>query len=197
MGREAQVRATFADGTDEGRLQLEPPRLVFRGARRRVFAGEALLDVRADGPDLVLADGARFTLGEPAAARWAEAILKPKSRIEKIGVKPGLRAATIGVADPDLSRELAEAGATPVTELARLDLLFYGADSADDLARLGDLVPALAEGGALWIVSPKARSAPLKDVEVMAAARAVGLADNKVVGFSATHTALRFVRRKS
>lgn len=31
----------------------------------------------------------------------------------------------------------------------------------------------------------------------MAAAKAVGLVDNKVVSFSATHTALRFVRRRS
>ena len=30
----------------------------------------------------------------------------------------------------------------------------------------------------------------------MAAAQAHGLVDNKVVGFSGTHTALRFVRRR-
>jgi hypothetical protein len=36
----------------------------------------------------------------------------------------------------------------------------------------------------------------VKDVEVMAAAKACGLVDNKVVGFSDTLTALRFVRRR-
>ncbi|HVI33447.1 DUF3052 family protein [Phenylobacterium sp.] len=197
MGKEAQVSVTFADGTDEGRLQLEPPRLVFRGARRRVWAGEALAGVRADGPDLVLADGARFTLGEKAAAGWVEAILRPKGRMEKIGVKPGMRAAAIGVADTTLTGEPAAAGAAPVTELAGLDLLFYAADSAEDLARLGDLVPALAARGALWIVSRKGKAATVRDVEVMAAAKAAGLVDNKVVSFSDTHTALRFVRRRA
>ena len=35
--------------------------------------------------------------------------------------------------------------------------------------------------------------AKIKDVEVIAAAKAAGLVDNKVVGFSETHTALRLV----
>jgi hypothetical protein len=36
----------------------------------------------------------------------------------------------------------------------------------------------------------------VKDVEVMAAAKAVGLVDNKVCSFSETRTALRFTRRR-
>ena len=31
MGKDAQVKASFPDGADEGRLQYEPPRLLFRG----------------------------------------------------------------------------------------------------------------------------------------------------------------------
>ena len=196
MGKEAQVTATFADGADEGRLQLEPPRLVFRGARRRVWAGEALTGVRAEGGDLVLADGSRLALGEKAAAGWAEAILRPKGRMEKIGVKPGMRVGVLGVDDPALAADLAAAGAVAATELAALDLLFYGADSADELARIRELAPALAERGALWIVSRKGKAATVRDVDVMAAAKAAGLVDNKVVSFSDTHTALRFVRRR-
>jgi hypothetical protein len=195
VGKDAQVRAVFPDGADEGRLQYEPPKLLFRGAQRRVFEGEALKGVRAEGEDLVLADGSRFSLGARASASWAEAINNPKGRLDKIGVKVGMRTAVIGVADATFTAELAERGAVPVTELAGLDLLFYGADSAAELARIGDLVPALADGGALWIVSRKGRAATVKDVEVMAAAKASGLVDNKVVGFSDTLTALRFVRR--
>jgi len=48
MGREATVCARFADGaTDEGRLQYEPPNLIFRGRERRVFDAGALAGVRA------------------------------------------------------------------------------------------------------------------------------------------------------
>mgnify|MGYP002403067525 CR=1 FL=1 len=81
--------------------------------------------------------------------------------------------------------------------LEGLDLLFYGADSAAELARIGALVPALADKGALWVVSRKGKAARVRDVEVMAAARGFGLVDSKVVGFSDTLTALRFTRRRT
>jgi hypothetical protein len=197
LGKDARVTAVLPEGADEGRLQLEGAKLLFRGAQRRVFEGEALARVRAEAGELVLADGSRFALGEPQAARWAEAILNPKGRLDKIGVKPGMRTAVIGVADETFTAELAAAGAVPVTELSALDLLFYGADNAEALAKVEGLVPALADKGALWVVSRKGKAATLKDVEVMAAVKAFGLVDNKVVAFSATLTALRFVRPKA
>ena len=125
------------------------------------------------------------------------ATVSTKSRMDKIGVKPGMRAAVMGVADPTFSAELTEKGATPVIELADLDLLFYAADSADALARIDALVPMLSEKGALWVVSRKGKAATVKDVEVLAAAKAHGLVDNKVVAFSPTLTSLRFVRLKA
>jgi hypothetical protein len=197
VGKDATVTARFPDGPDEGRLQYEPPKLIFRGRARRVFDAAALAGARAEAGELVLACGARFALGEAAAASWAAAIAQPRSRMQKIGVKPGMRAAVLGVDDADLAGELADAGAQLVAERRDLDLLFYAADSADDLAGVGALVPGLAERGALWVVSRKGKAASVRDVEVMAAAKARGLVDNKVVAFSATHTALRFVRRRS
>lgn len=196
MGKDAQVKASFADGQDQGRLQFEGLTLLFRGAQRRAFQGDALMGVRADGDDLVLADGSRFALGEKAAAAWARAIAHPKSRLEKIGVKPGMRTAAVSVEDATLVDELAEVGAPAANDLSELDILFYGADSVDELARIGELMAALSAKGAIWIVSRKGETATVKDVEVMAAAKAFGLVDNKVVGFSKTHTALRFVRRR-
>ena len=200
MGKDAEVRAILADGEggvqDAGRLQYEPPKLIFRGAVRRVFTDGALAGVRAEAGDLVLADGSRFTLGDKAAARWVEAILNPKGRLDKLGVKPGHRTAIRGVEDPDLADELAARGAAPGAADTDLDLIFYAADDAEALAAIAALVPSLASKGALWVVSRKGKAATVKDVEVLAAARAAGLVDNKVVSFSATHTALRFTRRQ-
>jgi len=197
MGKDAQVAARFAGGPDEGRLQYEPPKLIFRGAQRRVFAGEALKGVRAEGADLVLADGSRFVLGEKQAASWADAINNPRGRLDKLGVKPGMRVAVLGVADDLFEGELVGRDALLVHDYAELDLLFYAADTVHELSRIDELIPALAEKGALWVVSRKGRAATVRDVEVMAAAKALGLVDNKVVGFSETLTALRFVRRKT
>ena len=131
------------------------------------------------------------------AATGRKEAASTRSRMQKIGVKPGMRAAVMGLADPSLSAELAAAEAIPATELADLDLLFYAADDAAALARIEALVPLLSEKGALWIVSNKGKLATVKDVEVMEAAKAHGLIDNKVVAFSSTQTSLRFTRRKA
>jgi hypothetical protein len=197
MGREAEVSARFAGGEDAGRLQYEPPKLIFRGSERRVFEGEALKGARAEGGDLVLVGGARFHLGEKAAQSWAAAIVSPKGRLEKLGVSPRLRIAMLNLDDPDFVAELSAAGVRLTEATAGLDLLFYGADSATELDAIGDLGTRLAERGALWVISLKGRLARIKDVEVMAAGRIHGLVDIKVCAFSESRTALKLVRRRS
>lgn len=196
MGRDvAAVPARFADGEDVGRLQWEAPRLVFRGATRRVFEGIALRGVAADGGDLVLADGSRFTLGALQAARWASSIANPPGRLDKLGVKAGMRVAILDLDEPGFEAELA-ARAILTNAFNELDMLILGADSPEQLDRLPDVIPRLADRGALWIVSLKGRLLRIRDVEVMAAARAHGLVDNKVCAFSKTRTALRFTRKR-
>ena len=196
MGKEAQVEARWPDGAAAvGRLQYEPPKLIFRGAERRVYAGDALAGVRADGRALILAGGERFELPTPAQS-WVEAILRPKGRLEKLGVKGGLRIDIANLDDADFRAELT--GVATLSEGgADLDLIFYGADTHAELAAIGSLASRLAERGALWVVSLKGKAARLKDVEVMAAAKACGLVDTKVCAFSAERTALKFVRRRT
>lgn len=196
MGKDVDaIPARIGGAVEVGRLQWEAPKLVFRGVTRRVFEGEALKGLTAEGPDLVLADGARFTLGEVQAGRWAQAILNPPGRLDKLGVKAGMRVAILGLDDADFAAELV-GRACLSNEFSELDILVYAADSDGDLARIPELVPMLAERGALWIVSLKGKLLRIKDVEVMAAAKAHGLVDNKVCAFSDTRTALRFTRRR-
>jgi hypothetical protein len=195
MGKEAQAQLSWPDGrTAEGRLQYEPPKLVFRGPPRLAFAADQLAGVTAEGRELVLASGERFRLPTPAQS-WADAILRPKGRLEKLGVKPGMRVGVIHLDDPEFAAELATV-VTPA-QSALLDILFYGADSPEDLALIASQAARLAEGGALWVASLKGKAATLKDTDVMAAAKANGLVDNKVCAFSPTRTALRFVRRRT
>jgi hypothetical protein len=118
-----------------------------------------------------------------------------KPRPVKLGLRPNARVAILGVDDPDLLGEIAlyKADVTRGLPQAPTDLVFLAADAPADLAVLPELRARLRPDGALWVVSRKGREATLRDVEVMAAARAAGLVDNKVVAFSATHTALRLV----
>jgi hypothetical protein len=195
MGKEAEVDAVLADGRDHGRLQYEAPRLIFRGRERRVFEGAGLLGLRAEGADLVLASGERFVLGEKAAASWVNAILHPKGRIDKLGLKAGMTVALLGVDDAALPAELKAKDVAPGESPAAADVILYAADSTEQLAKLVELASALKPRAALWVVSRKGKTAGVKDIEVLGAARAAGLVDNKVVSFSDTHTALRFTRR--
>jgi hypothetical protein len=115
--------------------------------------------------------------------------------IDKLGVKPGMRVAVIDLADSAFLSALSER-TTDVTEgppLPGTDIVFLGADTIEELERIAVLRSALVPNGAIWVISRKGKAATLRDVEVMDAAKSVGLVDNKVASFSPTHTALRLV----
>jgi Protein of unknown function (DUF3052) len=115
--------------------------------------------------------------------------------IDKLGVKPGARVALINIDDPEFRRLLAER--TPdVSEAEPLpdsNLVFLGIDDGTELEQLAFLRTRIVSNGAIWVVSRKGKQATVRDIEVMAAAKAVGLVDNKVVAFSGTHTSIRLV----
>ncbi len=196
MGKEASgVWGQLSDGESEGKLLWEPPKLIFRGAYRGIYQGHALKNVRAEGDDLVLSDGTRFTLEAGQAEKWVHAILNPPSRLDKLGVKPGMTVVVDGVEDEAFIAELETRVALDEAEEG-VDLLFLGAEDLADFDRLEDWAGALAAKGAVWVVARKGKGAPLKDAEILEAVRGLGFTDTKVCAFSSTHTALRFVKRK-
>ncbi|ENZ80468.1 MULTISPECIES: DUF3052 family protein [Caulobacter] len=196
MGKEASgVWGQLSDGESEGKLLWEPPKLIFRGAYRGIYQGHALKNVRAEGDDLVLSDGTRFTLEAGQAEKWVHAILNPPSRLDKLGVKPGMTVVVDGVEDEAFIAELETRVALDEAEEG-IDLLFLGAEDLADFDRLEDWAGALAAKGAVWVVARKGKGAPLKDAEILEAVRGLGFTDTKVCAFSSTHTALRFVKRK-
>jgi hypothetical protein len=129
------------------------------------------------------------------ADRWKEKLLHPKSVLDKLGVKGDSRVSVDGITDKHfLSRLKDKTNNASIKRLQRgSDIIFYAADSKMELRKLKGLKQFLKSNGALWIVSLKGRHAKIKDAEVMAAGKKAGFVDTKVVGFSATHTALKFV----
>ena len=117
--------------------------------------------------------------------------------LDKLGVRPGARVAIVGEVDPDGTfRELLADRTTDITfgePKSESDIVFLAADSTAELEDLARLRALIRPNGAIWVVSRKGRAATIRDVEVMAAARAAGLVDNKVASFSDTHTSLRLV----
>jgi hypothetical protein len=121
-----------------------------------------------------------------------------KPRLDKLGVKPGMRVAVVDIDDDAFLAELRQR-TTDISLQApepASDLIFLAADSTDALTRLAELRPAIKADGAIWVVSRKGRAATIRDVDVIDAARAASLVDNKVVSFSSTHTSLRLVIRR-
>jgi hypothetical protein len=122
-------------------------------------------------------------------------LVSTRPLIDKLGVRPGARVALIDIDDAEFRRLLAER-TQDITEgepLTESDLVFVGVDDGSGLLQLPFLRQRIVPGGAIWVVSRKGRAATVRDIEVIEAARAFGLVDNKVVSFSATHTSLRLV----
>jgi hypothetical protein len=70
--------------------------------------------------------------------------------------------------------------------------IFFAADSKLDLGGLSKISKSMRGAASLWIVYPKGQK-HITENDVLAAGRECGLKDVKVVGFSSTHTALKFV----
>jgi hypothetical protein len=200
MGNEVRCRAHAGKQRGEGKALLETTEIIFRGDEKafRVkvpFAGLKKKAAAKDGRlELHTADGLVVLELGAQAEKWAEKINNPRSRADKLGVKPGQRVSVVGVADPDLRAELDGRGAVVTWGKIVKDseVIFYGAARTADLGELRQLKGALVPAGALWIIRPKGGK-DITEAQVMAAGKAAGLVDVKVVAFSATHTAEKYV----
>jgi hypothetical protein len=197
MGAEATCTARFKGQTVTGKARLETEVLQFRGGDLTLsipFRQMSKVSARGGTLSVTFPDGAAsFAIGA-AAPTWADKILHPPSRLQKIGVKPEWRASAIGVADTAFLKEL-EAGIALLSigrVLEASDAIFYGVTKEAELSRLEKLKASLKPDGALWVIRPKGRP-EISERATMAAGKAAGLVDVKVVGFSATHTAEKFV----
>lgn len=199
MGNEANCRVRLGARKARGRALLETSELIFRSedsSLRWKVAFSGIKSAQATDGELHLqtAEGpAVFELGANAA-KWCEKILHPKSRMEKLGVKSGDAVCLLGKFDDDFLSEL-NATTRSVTSgkmAGTPDCIFFAADSSKDLAPLAKLAKSMKGAAALWIAYPKGQK-HITENEVLAAGRKTGLKDVKVVGFSPTHTALKFV----
>jgi hypothetical protein len=117
-----------------------------------------------------------------------------RSLLDKLGVKRGQNILILGVQDGAFLNDIEPfkpefAERKPATDR---DLIFFRAETKKELARLAGLRKSIVKNGAIWVIYPKGRQ-EIHEADVLAAGKTAGLVDNKVVGFSATHTSLRFV----
>jgi hypothetical protein len=197
LGYDAACTIRIEGQTAHGTARLEHKDLIFRGPFRIAVPLNRISRAAAvDGTLVVEYDEGKaleLELGEPAAARWSRRITNPPTRLEKLGVKPGMRVALVNLPDRSFCEELVQSGATVVSRAsAGTDALFLGASKPADLTRLSGLKALLKPAGALWIVRRKGQT-DVSERDSMAAGKRAGLVDVKVVSFSETHTAEKYV----
>jgi len=196
MGKELNCSLRFGKQQSEGRVLLETSEILFRGEFRLKIPFSTIKSAKAVDGELRLqtTDGlAVFHLGA-AAEKWCDKILHPKSRIEKLGVKPGAKVALVGEFDAEFLRELGRHTRTVSKGKAASDSdwIFFATDSKGDLGSISKISKSMQGATPLWVVYPKGQKY-ITENDVLAAGRKSGLKDVKVVGFSPTHTALKFV----
>src|SRR5258706_5042323 len=140
MGLEAECTARIAGRSVEGKARLEDKELVFRGGERLTIPLESVksFEAKAGRLEVSYAGGsASFELGKDAE-KWALKLRYPKSRIDKLGVKPGFRVAVLGAFDPEFLGEVR--ARTQDVSLAKpkrdTDLVFVAMSARPQLSKL-------------------------------------------------------------
>ena len=136
---------------------------------------------------------ARTPAGKKAVAPGAVGYSK-RSRLDKLGVKPGMRVALVGLDDAGFRRELAgrTGDVSEGTPRKGTEMILFAVDDPAPLKRLATLQRSILRNGTIWVVWPKGR-AHIKEDTIRAAAIAQGLVDVKVIAFSETLSGLKLV----
>ena len=198
MGNEANCAASLGKQKARGKALLETSELIFRsedGALRFKIPFSSVKSAKAvDGElRLEIPEGlAVFVLGANAE-KWCEKIRHPKTRMEKLGVRRDASVSVIGDFDANFLAELRSSTKNINGKLTDgSEGIFFAAGSSKELVQVPKLAKSVKGAAALWIVYPKGQKT-ITENDVLAAGRTAGLKDVKVVGFSPTHTALKFV----
>ena len=198
MGYDSACTLTIDGRAFRGTAVLEHKELLFRGDLRLVIPLSGIDEARADAGRLVIVFGGRsaaLEIGPGMAGKWAKRITSPPSRVDKLGVKPGMRIALVGMDDGALIEDIGAKGARLETSARSkgLDMIFFAAHAPRDLSRLEAIAGRLEPAGAIWLIRAKGRGAPISERQSMAAGKKAGLVDVKVVSYSETHSAEKYV----
>jgi hypothetical protein len=118
-----------------------------------------------------------------------------RTLLEKLGVKAGAKVLLVGVSEEDFVNQLRsiQAELHDSETGTGFDAIFFRVESRAHLARLRELRELIKPNGTIWLLRRKGKGATLRESETMAAGKDAGLVDVKVVNFSETESAEKFV----
>jgi hypothetical protein len=124
-------------------------------------------------------------------------LLSTRPLLDKLGVKPGAKVAIVNLDDQGFVTLLRSRthdvvkGKPP----SPVDLVFFGAETPQDLGKIAAMKGWIEPNGAIWVVRTKGAGSAIRDTDVIDAGLAAGLVDNKIASFSETQGAMRLVFR--
>ncbi len=196
MGLEKTCEVVAFGKTVTAKVQLEPSELIVRGVLKLKIPLAEVTRYEAKAGQLRLTRGKetiRLALGADAE-KWALKIRYPRGRLDKLGIKPGMRVAVLGIDDPDFRDELR--GRTDDVAAGKAkkdtDVVIVGLSDQKDLPRLEALQRTIKKNGAIWVVWPKGRK-EFREDDVRAYGPKAHLVDVKVMSFSDTLSGLKMV----
>jgi len=183
----------------DGAALLETDYLEFKGDTRLKIPFKSIRQATVEKEALKILFGdhdAAFALGA-ASEKWLQKILHPKSLMDKLGVKAEHVVAVLGVKDDDFLSQLGKRAATVQSQLKPdCDMIFLGAEKTATLSAVEKCKAAIKKAGAIWVINPKGVKS-ITEAQVLTTGKKAGLVDIKVVKFSETHTAHKFVIPKA
>lgn len=196
MGLEATCEALHGGRRLKVIAHLEPTKLSLRGSLKLVIPVAEMQMAEARRGVLHVkwpAGTVDLQLGSDAE-RWALAIRYPRGRLDKLGIKPGMRVAVVGLDDAGFLAELR--GRTGDVTIGRpkkeTEAVLVALSRRADLPRLKALRAAIKKNGMIWVVWPKGRK-EFREDDARAYGPTAGLVDVKVMSFSDTLSGLKMV----
>jgi hypothetical protein len=197
MGKEIKGAVRIGKIRHQGKVLLETSEIIFRGPELRLkILFSEIKSVKASDGELSVEtkDGTKVFEVGTAAEKWRDKILHPKSRIEKLGAKAGTRVRLAGNFDAEFVKELKnrKVDILESADETAAELTFLEIPDARALPSIAKYAGKIKAAEVLWVVYPKGKK-EITENDVLSVGRKTGLKDVKVVGFSYTHTALKFV----
>jgi hypothetical protein len=201
MGNELTCTLRQEGKSFSGKALLETSEILFRGDTRLKIPLNTITKIHANDGELHIQtkDGlAVLELGSKAAAQWLQKITNPKSVLEKLGVKPDQSVSLFGAFPSSFLSDLKKQDSKILNDKLSKDSLwiFFLANEKQELTKLSSIAKQICGATALWLVYPKGQKS-ITESDVRSAGLKAALVDVKVVSFSPTLTALKFVLPKS
>ncbi len=195
MGYELNCPIDWHEERYTAKVLLETTEIICRGELKLKIKFEDIVSLSASQGQLTVqtANDVLVIHNGTHAEKWVNRIQNPKSTIEKLGIVSGMSVTILGEAPASFMADIArlDIPLIPFSEF-HSDITFLFVDAIGDLVTLSDIATSMKSSRPLWIVYPKG-VLRIREVDVISAGRNAGLTDIKVVGFSESLTALKFV----